>query len=131
MISPALTSPSPSTSNLSLPDLSDKDLSLIPLAFIRNSFTSSRIPFSVEYSCSIPSIFTQLIAVPGKPDKRVLLSGLPSVTPQPLSKGSAINFPYVSVPSIILILSSGTSGSETEISSIGDNPNCFSSILPP
>ena len=63
-MSEALTSPRPETSMRSLPGRSTSVRSLMPFTLRRNSDTSSFTCGIVAYSCSIPSILTQVTAVP-------------------------------------------------------------------
>ena len=58
-----------------------------------NSVTSSLTPGTVENSWSTPSILTDVVAAPGKDDKRILLSAFPKVIPYPLSSGSTTYLP--------------------------------------
>src|SRR3984893_12134044 len=53
------------------------------------SVTSSRTPGIEENSCSTPSMCTDFTAAPCSDDSSTRLSGLPSVSPNPRSSGSA------------------------------------------
>jgi len=68
-------------------------LSRISLRFRIMSVTSSTTPTIVEYSCCTFSIRTDVIAVPWSEERRTLRRAFPSVVPNPLSRGSAMNFP--------------------------------------
>ena len=81
MMSPAQTSPGPSTSSRSLPGLLLRDRRLMALMFSRMSTTSSFTPGMVEYSCSTPSSRTQLTAMPSMELRSTRRSGLPNVMP--------------------------------------------------
>ena len=56
------------------------------------SGTSSTTFGIVANSCTAPSIFTLVIAVPGREDNKILLNEFPIVIPYPLSNGSHTNF---------------------------------------
>ena len=103
-------------------ELDVKDLKLIPLVFagwlrylmgVIISVTSSFTPGMELNSCRTPSIFTELMAAPGREESMILLRELPNVIPYPLSRGSTTNFPYflsseISVISIFGLLKSNT-----------------------
>ena len=57
------------------------------------SVTSSTTPGMVENSCFTPPIRTAVTAVPSMEERRTRLKELPTVTPKPLSKGSAMKAP--------------------------------------
>ena len=61
--------------------------------FNKISNTSSRIPAIVENSCLIPIIFTPIIAIPDKSDKRTRRNALPIVIPCPFVTGKTKNLP--------------------------------------
>ena len=91
-MSPALTSPGPlkSTLKVFVSFLSCFKHTLFKL--IISSGTSSTTFGIVENSCNTPSIFTLVIALPGRDDNKILLKELPIVIPYPLSNGSHTNF---------------------------------------
>ena len=55
------------------------------------SVTFSVTPGIVENSCATPSILIVSIAYPGKEESNILLNELPSVIPNPLSRGYTSN----------------------------------------
>src|SRR3990167_1383649 len=59
------------------------------------SVTSSTTPGILVNSCFTPLILTEVTALPSRDDNKTLRRLLPIVIPYPLSKGSAVNFPYV------------------------------------
>ena len=61
------------------------------------SVKSSLTPGIVENSCTTPLNLIEVIAAPCKEDSNILQSELPSGNPNPLSKGSAISIPNLSV----------------------------------
>ena len=93
MISPALTSPSPLKSILSVFSSFWSNLILTILRFKIISGTSSTTFGIVVNSCWAPSILTLFIALPGSEDSSILLKEFPIVIPYPLSNGSHTNLP--------------------------------------
>ncbi len=73
---------------------SSTTFSLISFKFNIISVTSSSTPGIVENSWSTPSNLTETIAAPCRDESRILLNALPIVIPNPLSRGSHVNFPY-------------------------------------
>ena len=114
-ISAPVTIPSPSNSIYAFFTSSDSDVFLIArdFKFMIISVTSSFTPGMELNSCRTPSIFTELMAAPGREESMILLRELPNVIPYPLSRGSTTNFPYflsseISVISIFGLLKSNT-----------------------
>ena len=67
------------------------------LTFRMMSVTSSITPRRLENSCSAPLSLMWVTAAPSRLLSRMRRRLLPTVVPNPRSKGSALNFPYVSV----------------------------------
>ncbi|MDA0232222.1 MAG: hypothetical protein O3C69_01915 [Chloroflexi bacterium] len=109
-MSPARTSPSPSTSIRNRPGLFARERIRTPFRFRRKSVTSSRIPASDAYSCGTPSILAQVTAAPGTELSSVRRSELPSVIPLPRGSGSMANLPKSSLVSTTDIAGCGTAG---------------------
>jgi len=84
LISPAVTMPSPAASIYTVFAFSACSFATMPLILRIISVTSSLTPVTVENSCrisSLPDIFTDVTAVPGSDESKILRSELPSVVP--------------------------------------------------
>ena len=92
IISAAVTSPSPLKSIRMIFSSLSNVFNLTFFKFRIISGTSSTTFGMVENSCTTPSIFTLVIALPGSDESRILLNEFPIVTPYPRSNGSQTNF---------------------------------------
>ena len=80
-ISPAVTTPGPVFSIVSLLIPEKSALKIIFLTFKTMSVTSSLTPFIDENSCKTPSILIPKTATPCSEDSKTLLNALPKVVP--------------------------------------------------
>ena len=80
-ISPAVTTPGPLFSKVSLFIPEKSALNIIFLTFNTISVTSSLTPLIDENSCSTPSILIPKTATPCREDSKTLLRALPKVVP--------------------------------------------------
>ena len=97
MMSSAVKSPGPFLLIVITLGCSPWSLTRSRLRFRTTSVTSSLTPGIVENSCSTPSILIEVTAAPTIDESNTRRKPLPIVAPNPRSKGSAVNLPYVSV----------------------------------
>ena len=93
MISDALTIPGPFFFRYIVFGFSEWSLSLKAFIFNIISVTSSFTPVIDVNSCRTPSMRMEVTAAPTIDESSILLNEFPIVVPNPLSKGSAKNFP--------------------------------------
>src|SRR5512143_918334 len=93
-MSPAFTSRRPFTSKIPFLGPSPCSFRRTSLRLRMISVTSSITPGRVENSCSTPSMRTAVMAAPSSDDRSTRRGALPSVMPNPRSRGSMTNLPY-------------------------------------